>query len=43
MNDFNFFLNETKSDRIDLTMGDLITSKIQGKFNLRENVKFVFD
>jgi len=43
INDFNFFLNETKSDRIDLTMGDLITSKIQGKFNLRENVKFVFD
>ncbi len=40
---FNFFLREYKSDRIDLTMGDLITSKIKGKFLLRENVKFVFD
>jgi hypothetical protein len=40
---FNFFLREYKSCRIDLTMGDLITSKIKGKFLLRENVKFVFD
>ncbi len=40
---FNFFLREYKSDKIDLTMGDLITSKIKGKFLLRENVKFVFD
>jgi len=42
INSFNFFLKEHKSNRIDLTMGDLITSKIQGKFLLRENVKFVF-
>lgn len=42
INGFNFFLKEHKSNRIDLTMGDLITSKIQGKFLLRENVKFVF-
>lgn len=41
INSFNFFLKECKSDKIDLTMGDLITSKIQGKFHLRENVKFV--
>lgn len=41
INTFNFFLKECKSDKIDLTMGDLITSKIQGKFHLRENVKFV--
>jgi hypothetical protein len=40
---FNFFLKEHKSNKIDLTMGDLITSKIQGKFYLRENVKFVFN
>ncbi|WP_310558825.1 DUF1493 family protein [Flavobacterium sp.] len=40
---FNFFLREYKSGRIDLTMGDLITSKINGNFLLRENVKFVFD
>ena len=39
---FNFVLKEIKSDRIDLTMGDLITSKIQGKFYLREDTKFVF-
>ncbi|WP_217875915.1 hypothetical protein, partial [Flavobacterium sp. FPG59] len=38
---FNFFLEEYKSDKIDLTMGDLITSKIQGKFHLREDVKYV--
>ena len=42
INGFNFYLKECKSDKIDLTMGDLITSKIQGKFLLRENVKFVF-
>ena len=42
INDFNFFIKEHKSNKIDLTMGDLITSKIQGKFSLRENVKFVF-
>ncbi|WP_165932747.1 DUF1493 family protein [Flavobacterium cellulosilyticum] len=41
LNRFNFFLKEYKSNRKDLTMGDLITSKIQGKFNLREKVKFV--
>lgn len=41
INSFNFFLKECKSDKIDLTMGDLITSKILGKFHLRENVKFV--
>jgi len=43
INDFNFSTEKNQSNRIDLTMGDLITSKIQGKFNLRENVKFVFD
>jgi hypothetical protein len=43
INSFNFFLKECKSDKIDLTMGDLITSKIQGKFHLRENVKFVLN
>ena len=43
INNFNFFLEKNKSNRLDLTMGDLITSKIQGKFNLRENVKFVFN
>jgi len=43
INKFNFFFKEYKSDRIDLTMGDLITSKIQGKFILRENVTFVFN
>ena len=40
---FNFFLKEYKSDKIDLTMGDLITSKIQGKFSLRDNVTFVLN
>ena len=40
---FNFFLNKYKSNKIDLTMGDLITSKIQGKFSLREDVKFVLN
>lgn len=40
---FNFFLKKYKSNKIDLTMGDLITSKIQGKFSLRENVKFVLN
>ena len=43
INSFNFFLKKYKSDRIDLTMGDLITSKIQGKFSLRDNVKFIFN
>jgi len=43
VNDFNFFIKEHKSNKIDLTMGDLITSKIQGKFSLRENVKFVLN
>jgi hypothetical protein len=42
INSFNFYLKEHKSSRIDLTMGDLITSKIQGKFFLRENVTFAF-
>ncbi|WP_281336212.1 DUF1493 family protein [Flavobacterium eburneipallidum] len=42
INNFNFFLKKFQSDRIDLTMGDLITSKIQGKFYLRENVTFDF-
>ncbi len=42
INNFNFFVENNKSNRLDLTMGDLITSKIQGKFLLRENVKFVF-
>jgi hypothetical protein len=41
INNFNFFLKKYKSDRIDLTMGDLITSKIYGKFELRENVQFI--
>jgi hypothetical protein len=40
---FNFFIKEYKSDKIDLTMGDLITSKIQGKFHLREDVTFVLN
>jgi len=40
---FNFFLKEYKSDKIDLTMGDLITSKIQGKFSLREDIRFVLN
>ena len=40
---FNFFLKKYKSNKIDLTMGDLITSKIKGKFSLRENVKFVLN
>ena len=40
---FNFFLKEYKSDKIDLTMGDLITSKIKGKFSLRDNVTFVLN
>ncbi|SDH84332.1 Protein of unknown function [Flavobacterium omnivorum] len=43
INDFNFFIKEHKSNKIDLTMGDLITFKIQGKFSLRENVKFVLN
>ncbi|MFV5703847.1 DUF1493 family protein [Flavobacterium sp. XS2P12] len=42
VNSFNFFLKKHTSNRIDLTMGDLITSKIQGKFYLKENIKFVF-
>jgi hypothetical protein len=41
--DFKFHIKENKIEKKDLTMGDLITSKIQGKFLLRENVKFVFD
>lgn len=40
---FNFSLKKYKSNKIDLTMGDLITSKIQEKFSLRENVKFVLN
>ena len=40
---FNFFIKEHKSNKIDLTMGDLITARIQGKFFLRENAKFVFN
>lgn len=40
---FNFFFKKYKSNKIDLTMGDLITSKIQGKFSLRENVNFVLN
>ncbi|WP_165930159.1 DUF1493 family protein [Flavobacterium sandaracinum] len=43
INDFNFFIKEHQSNKIDLTMGDLITSKIQGEFSLRENVKFVLN
>jgi hypothetical protein len=38
---FNFFLKDYQSNRIDLTLGDLITSKICGKFQLRENFQFV--
>ena len=43
INDFNFFIKRNQHKKIDLTMGDLITSKIQGKFCLRENVKFVLN
>ncbi len=43
INDFKFYIKENKIEKKDLTMGDLITSKIQGKFLLRENVKFVFN
>jgi hypothetical protein len=43
INDFNFFIKRNRHKKKDLTMGDLITSKIQGKFYLRENVKFVFN
>jgi hypothetical protein len=42
INAFNFVLNKYKSNRKDLTIGDLITSKIYGKFQMRENVKFIF-
>ena len=38
---FNFFIKNYQSSRIDLTMGDLITSKICGKFQLRENFQFI--
>ncbi|MFV5692872.1 hypothetical protein ACM55K_12670 [Flavobacterium sp. LT1R49] len=41
INDFNFFIENNQSKKTDLTMGDLITSKIHGKFQLRENVQFV--
>ncbi|WP_165929427.1 DUF1493 family protein [Flavobacterium rhamnosiphilum] len=43
INDFKFHIEENKIEKKDLTMGDLIASKVQGKFNLRENVKFVFN
>ena len=43
INNFKFYIKENKIEKKDLTMGDLITSKIQGKFLLRENVKFVFN
>ena len=42
INSFNFFLKRYKSNRKDLTMGDLITSKVLGRFYLRENVKYIF-
>lgn len=39
--DFKFYIHENKIEKTDLTMGDLITSKIYGKFELRENVQFI--
>lgn len=41
INDFKFYIHEDKIEKQDLTMGDLITSKICGKFEMRENVQFV--
>ena len=38
---FKFYIKEDKLERKDLYMGDLITSKIFKKFQLRENVQFV--
>ncbi len=43
IDNFNFFIEKNQSKGKDLTMGDLITSKIQGEFLLRENVKFIFN
>ena len=37
---FVFHIEENKTERKDLTMSDLITSKIFKKFQLRENVQF---
>jgi hypothetical protein len=41
--DFDFFIERDQHKKKDLTMGDLITSKIQGEFFLRENVRFVLN
>ena len=38
---FKFYIKVDKLERKDLNMGDLITSKIFKKFQLRENVQFV--
>jgi hypothetical protein len=43
INDFNFFIRRNQHKKKDLTMGDLITSKIQGKFSLRKDVTFVLN
>lgn len=43
INDFNFFIRRNQHKKKDLTMGDLITSKIQGKFSLREDIRFVLN
>lgn len=43
INDFNFFIKRNQNTKKDLTMGDLITSKILAKFSLKENVTFVLN
>ena len=40
INSFKFFIEKNQSNN--LTMGDLITSKVLGRFYLRENVKYIF-